>query len=163
MYYINIFFIYSFLGYIFENIYSFITHSHFNSGILYGPCTFIYGIAIYIIMVLNRFLKQFKLNKWLEVLLFYIGACIIMTLVEFTGGNLIEKLLHVQYWNYQNMRFNYGPYISLEASLFWGVFATLVNYLLAPKIKKIAKKIPSYLTITFIILFIIDILVVIFN
>lgn len=163
MYYINIFFIYSFLGFIFENIFSAVTNSNFNSGVLYGPWTFIYGIAIFFIMALNRFLRQYKLQKWMEIVLFYIGATIIMTLIEFSGGMLIEKLFHLVYWDYTNMTYHYGYYICLEASLFWGLFATLVNYLVTPFIMKFAKKIPKFITITVVLLFIIDIVAVIVN
>lgn len=161
MYYINIFFIYSFLGFLFENGLSWFTNSNFNSGVLYGPWTFIYGIAIFVLMIFNRFLNQYKLNKWLKVFIFFIGATILMTLIEFSGGMLIEKIFHVVYWDYTNLKFNYGNYIALETALGWGVFATLVNYLLTPLLDKLAKKIPNYVTIILVLLFIIDIITVI--
>ena len=81
--YLNIFFIYSFLGFIFENI---VTGPLFYSGVLKGPWTFIYGIAILIIIGVDKFLRQFKLNKWLEILIFYIMITIILVLVEYSGG-----------------------------------------------------------------------------
>ena len=157
-YYINIFFIYSFLGFLFESTLSLIKGTNFNSGILYGPWTFIYGIAIFIILVINRFLKQFKLPKWLEILIFYIMASILMTLIEFSAGMLISKLFHVVYWDYSEMAFNFGHYICLEVTLFWGLFATLVNYLLTPHILKLIKKIPWVISIILVLLFIVDII-----
>lgn len=163
MFYINMFFIYSLLGFLFENILSLVSGSGFNSGVLYGPWTFIYGIAIFFIMFLNNTLKKRKLPKWGEIVLFYIGACIIMTLTELCGGVLIEKLFHVVYWDYTNMAYNIGPYVCLEVSLFWGLFATLVNYLLHPIILKFEKKIPIFVTIIFIVLFVIDIIATIIN
>ncbi|MCM1052643.1 MAG: putative ABC transporter permease [Ruminococcus sp.] len=163
MFYINIFFIYSFLGFLFENGLSLVMNTNFNSGVLYGPWTFIYGIAIFVIMIYDKFLKQFKLNKWLEVLLLYLGVTVLMTLIEFSGGMLIEKLFHVVYWDYINLKFNFGHYIALEISLLWGLFATFVNYLLAPIINKLAKKIPVYITIIFIVLFVTDIIITIIN
>lgn len=164
MYYINIFFIYSFLGFLFESFLMGIVGNHFfNSGVLYGPCTFIYGIAIFFILILNRFLRQYKLPKWAEIVIFYLGATLIMTLIEFSGGMLIEKIFHVVYWDYTNMTYHYGHYICLEVSLFWGLFATLVNYLLTPFTTKLAKKIPWYLTIVFLVLFFIDIVATIMN
>lgn len=159
MYYINIFFIYSFLGFLFENVLNIISNSNFNSSVLYGPWTVIYGIAILIIMVFNKFLKQFKLNKVIEIIVFYFGACIFMTLIEFSGGMLIEKIFHRVYWDYTNMAFNYGKYICLEVSLVWGLLATLVNYLVRDRLEKLAKKIPNYVTILLVLLFIIDIIV----
>ena len=163
MYYINLFFIYSLLGFLFENFLNIITNATFNSGVLYGPWTFIYGIAIFLILFLNKLLKKFKLKKWLEIILFYLFITILMTLIEFSGGMLIEKLFHRTYWDYTNMKYNYGPYICLEISLLWGLFATFVNYLIMPKISKLAQKIPKIITIIFLILFIIDIIATILN
>lgn len=163
MYYLNIFFIYYFLGFLFENALSLIMNTNFNSGILYGPWTFIYGIAIFVIMLLNRFLKQYKLNKWLELIIFYIVVSILMCLIEFSGGMLIEKLFHRVYWDYTNLKFNYGHYIALEISLLWGLFATFINYCVTPYIIKFAKKIPKFITVIVTILFITDIVVSLIN
>jgi len=163
MFYVNIFFIYSFLGFIFENIFTAIVGSNFNSGILYGPWTFIYGFAIFTMMFLNKLIDRIKTNKWFKILIFFLVSCILMSVIEFLGGFIIEKLFHVVYWDYTSMRFNLGHYICLEAAIFWGFFATLVNYLLTPFTKKWAKKIPWYVTLVFVILFVLDIIMTILN
>ncbi len=157
MFYINIFFIYSFLGFIFENVLNIFTHSHFNSGILYGPWTFIYAFAIFAMMIINKILKKFKLDKWAEIFIFYILATIVMTFIEFSGGFLIEKLFHRVFWDYTNLKFNIGHYIALEISFCWGFFATLVNYILVPWLDKLAHKIPKFVTCLLVIFFVIDI------
>lgn len=143
-YYLNIFFIFSFLGFLVENIFSWIGNTTFNSGILYGPWTFIYGFAIFALMFVDKILKKRNMRKWVEVLLFFVISMFLMSFIEFLGGFLIEKLFHVVYWDYTNMKFNLGNYICLEAAVFWGVFATLVNYLLVPIILKFEKKYQSW-------------------
>lgn len=163
MFYVNIFFIYSFLGFLFESIFSLIIKSHFNSGILYGPWTFIYAFGIFAIMGFNKLLEKKKLKKWLEVIIFFIFASVAMSFIEFCGGMIIEKWFHKVYWDYTNMKFNIGHYICLEASFFWGVFATFINYVVAPKLEKFAKTVPWYVTIVFVILFILDIIMTIIN
>jgi len=163
MFYVNIFFIYSFLGFIFENIFTAIVGSNFNSGILYGPWTFIYGFAIFTMMFLNKLIDRIKTNKWFKILIFFLVSCILMSVIEFLGGFIIEKLFHVVYWDYTSMRFNLGHYICLEAAIFWGFFATIVNYLLRPILEKFAKKIPKLVTLVFIVLFIIDIVATVIN
>ncbi len=163
MYYVNIFFIYSFLGFCFENILNIFTHSYFNSGILYGPWTFIYAFAIFAIMLVDKLLKRLKLKKGIEVLLFYIIITIVITLIEFSGGMLIEKLMHRVYWDYTNMTFNYGHYITLEVALFWGIFAIIINYLVRPFLSKFALKIPYYVTVILGIFFVIDVVATIVN
>ena len=116
MFYINVFFVYSFLGFIFENIVNIFTHAHFRSGLLYGPWTFIYGFSIYPLMIIDKILKKLKLDKWLEIALFYVCATIGMTLIELSGGLLIEKLFHRVFWDYTNLKYNIGHYIALEIS-----------------------------------------------
>lgn len=158
MFFINIFFIYAILGFCFENILDVFIDHHFNSGILYGPWTFIYGIAILLMMIIEKILKKFNLKKWKEILLFFITITIVMTVMEQIGGVLILNLFHKVYWDYSNMKFNVGPFISLEISLLWGVLATFIYYIIYPKTKKLAEKIPKWLTLILVILFIIDII-----
>lgn len=163
VYYINIFFIFSFLGFLFENLLNVFTNANFNSGILYGPWTFIYGIGVLLIIVVRKFLAQYKMKKIIEIGIFYLIITILMAIVEFSGGMLIETIFHRTYWDYTNMRFNFGKYICLEVSLSWGVLATLINYLVLPFINKFEKKIPLGVTISFAILFIIDIICTLIN
>ena len=163
VYYVNIFFIFSFLGFLFENFLNLFTNDNFNSGILYGPWTFIYGIGALLIVVVRKFLGQYHLKKWKEVLLFYLLITVFMTLVEFAGGMLIENIFHRTYWDYTNMRFNYGKYICLEVSLSWGLLATLVNYFVLPFVNKIEKKIPIFVSIGLILLFTVDIVFTLIN
>ena len=163
MYYVNIFFIFSFIGFLFENVLNIFTNDNFNSGVLYGPWTFIYGIGVLLMVIVYKFLQQFHLKKWKEVVLFYIIITIVMTLVEFTGGMLIETIFHRTYWDYTNMRFNYGKYICLEVSLAWGLLATFITYLVLPFINKIEKKIPWFVSVGLIILFIVDIIFTLIN
>ena len=163
MYYINIFFVFSFMGFLFESSLNIFFNDNFNSGILYGPWTFIYGIGALLIVVLNKFLGQYHLKKWKEVLLFYVGITILMTLVEFSGGMLIETIFHRTYWDYTNMRFNYGKYICLEVSLLWGLLATAINYFVLPWVNKFIQKIPKWVSFLFVFLFILDIIFMIIN
>lgn len=163
MYYVNIFFIFSFIGFLFENVLNIFTNDTFNSGILYGPWTFIYGIGVLLMVIVYKFLQQYHLKKWKEVVLFYIIITIVMTLVEFAGGMLIETIFHRTYWDYTNMRFNYGKYICLEVSLAWGLLSTLITYFVLPFINKLEKKIPWFVSVGLIILFVVDIIFTLIN
>ena len=163
MYYVNIFFIFSFIGFLFENVLNIFTNDTFNSGILYGPWTFIYGIGVLLMVIVYKFLQQFHLKKWKEVVLFYIIITVVMTLVEFSGGMLIETIFHRTYWDYTDMRFNYGKYICLEVSLAWGLLSTLITYLVLPFINKLEKKIPWFVGVGLIILFVMDIIFTLIN
>mgnify|MGYP002658158334 CR=1 FL=1 len=70
MYYFIFFFIYSFIGFIYENIIEFVRGKKPGSGMLYGPFTPIYGIGVLLILVISKFIFNIlNLNKVLEVII----------------------------------------------------------------------------------------------
>lgn len=97
MYYLNCFFIYSFIGFVYENIIEFVRGKKPGSGMLYGPFTPIYGIGALLILVISKFIFNIlNLNKVLEVIIIVLSLTIILTVLEWIGGVLIEKyfMLH---------------------------------------------------------------------
>lgn len=161
MYYINCFFIYSFLGFLLENIISVIKKEKIGSGILYGPWTPIYGTGSILILFISKFIFNIlKVKKVFEVLIVLLVITIILTLLEWAGGVLIEKIFHVTFWDYRKFKFNIGKYIALEVSLIWGIGSLLIIYVIQPILNKFIYLIPSYITYLLIVLIIIDIIVV---
>ena len=94
MYYLKYFFITSILGFFIE---SFLWHGH-ESGILYGPWTFIYGVGSIIIIILSdNILKKKHLNKFFRFLILFFSCFIILTLIELLGGLFIEKIFGISF------------------------------------------------------------------
>jgi len=58
MYYLNVFFAFSIIGHLLENIFN----SHIDSGILLLPWTPIYGVGVIIIIFINNIIKRFELS-----------------------------------------------------------------------------------------------------
>ena len=157
MYYINIFLVYSIVGYIFEATFTFITKGTFKSGIMIGPWTPIYGIGVLIIILLSNYLfKNLHLSKSIEIIITLITITIILTILEWLGGVCIEKLFHKTLWDYSDQLFNIGKYISLTTSLTWAISSILVIYIINPILRNIINKIPISITISLLLLFIID-------
>ena len=153
MYYLNIFFIYSFIGFIFER---FIINT--KSGILYGPITPIYGVGAVIVILVSKYIfKNLNLSKFLEILISAFLLTIILTLLEFLTGILIEKVFHVVFWDYTKLPLNFGHYIALPVSFGWFVASFLLLYFIKPLIDKVVVKIPNYLTIVLLILLLFDV------
>jgi uncharacterized membrane protein len=148
---------FSIIGFIIETILTIFTMKNFNSGVLQGPWTPLYGIVIFIILILNKIMKKFNLNKKTEIFFYFLIITIIMTGLELGIGHLIEAISGNIYWNYERIPLNFGHYISLPTSLAWGFGATILNYWAYPRIEKWIKAIPIYTTITITILFLIDI------
>ena len=159
MYLLNCFFIYSILGFLLEGTYTLITSNHFSSGILYGPWTPVYGFgAILTIIISQKIFKKMHKSRFTETLVTFIVLTIVLTLIEWLGGIIIENVFHETLWNYKNFQFNIGKYISLEMALIWGLISIFIIYFIKPIIDKIEKKIPKSLTYTLLIFFIIDII-----
>ncbi len=158
MYYINCFFVYSCLGFLFESLVAILTHQDFNSGILYGPITPIYGIGVIFIFIISHyFFMNLHLPRWRETVIVFFILIVVLTLLEWIGGILIEKLFGIVFWDYSHLPFHVGNYISLEISFLWGILSILLIYVIKPIIEPIVGNIPPILTFLFIILFIIDV------
>lgn len=160
-YYLNYFIFYSIIGFILETTVKTFLFDGTNNGILKGPWIPIYGIGACIIIFINSKLKKKKV-KHKKLDLFFISI-IILTILEFLTGTIIELTTGEIFWDFSGMIFNIGPYISLESSTIWGLFSLLIIYILNPKLDKIIKKTNIKITIIFITLIAIDFLITIFK
>ncbi|MDD3341028.1 MAG: putative ABC transporter permease [Bacilli bacterium] len=157
MYYLNCFFIYSIIGFLFETIVAKVTGNRFESGILYGPMTPIYGIGVVLIILISKyFFMNLHLPRWKETIIVFFILIIVLTLMEWLGGILIEKIFGVVFWDYSHMKGSIGKYISVEISLIWGILSLVLIYFIKPFLDKFVLKIPSLITYLFLFLFCAD-------
>lgn len=119
-YIINWFFIYSFLGWVWESCYVSVKSKKLvNRGFINGPFCTIYGfgaVSVYLI------LKDFDQN----LLVLYIGGVLVATVLEYITGWLMETIFHTRWWDYSKKKCNLHGYICLGSSLAWGVFTVLL-------------------------------------
>ena len=161
MYYINSFFVYSILGYIFEILFGFITGaSNPESGVLYGPWTPIYGIAsILIILISEKLFKNLHMKRWQETLLVFLLIVPVLMLLEWLGGALIEVVFGFTFWEYSNYTFEVAKYTCFEMGIVWGVMGIVFIYVIRPYLDKYIKKIPLGLTFLISVLFVSDFII----
>lgn len=157
LYYINVFLIYSMIGFLMETSLKTFFFHHMNNGTMYGPWIPVYGLGCCLIIVCMRFVfNRIKVNRLSKVCLFFLLSTLTLTLLELIGGVFIEAISGKVFWDYSDLKYNFGHYIALEISLIWGVLSLLIIYVMKPFIDKIIKKIPKYLTYLVLILFILD-------
>ena len=156
MYYLNYFFLYSIIGHIIE------TTLGYNSGILYGYWTPVYGIGVVIILFLYNKLKEKNLSDLKIGFLLFILSFLFLTIIEWIGGILIEKIFDKVFWNYSKLPLNIGKYIAIEISLIWGVGSLVITFILKKYTDIVVEKIPKFITLIFSILFVIDLICTIF-
>lgn len=156
MYYINLFFVYSILGFIFENTLVRLLSSNYESGILFGPWVPVYGLGVLVIVLLYKCLVKYIKKEWLRTILLFLLSALLLSILEWIGGELIENVFNKVFWNYEHFKYNIGKYVSLETAAIWGVFALFIVYLIKKPLDKFISHIPKWLSVIFVILFIID-------
>lgn len=132
-------------------------HQQYNSSLLQGPWTIVYGIASLVILWIGKKTSNLKTNKLTKYTIFFILSFIVLSTLEFIAGILIEKTLGIVYWDYSNLPLNLGKYVCIPISLVWTIYASILNYLIYPWLKKFLPRIPKFITIVLIILFFFDI------
>lgn len=162
MYYLNIFLIFSILGYSYETILRILLNSTQNY-LLIGPWMPIYGFGILISELLNKFLNKFQLKRWKKIIFFFLLNLIILTIIEEIGGLLVEKIFHTSFWNYEYLPLHIGPYINVFVSILWSFSATIIEYIFLPIINPWMKKIAKGISYTTLILLIIDHLILLYR
>ena len=154
-YYINIFFLFSIIGHFIEST----LYPNYNSGILVGYWTPIYGFGTILILIINNLLKKnLRVSKFIYPLILFISCGVILSFMEMIGGYLIQLIFNKVFWNYKYHKFNIGLYTSLEMALVWGLSSLGVVYLIKPIVDRFILKIPKFVSLILIFLFILDIL-----
>lgn len=137
---IMFFFIYSFIGWIWESCYvSARKRRWVNRGFLHGPILPIYGSGALVILISTLGVRE---NPWL---IFAVGLAA-ATLLEYITGAVMERLFHVRYWDYSNQKLNLNGYVCVSSSLCWGVFSVLLVRFVHVPLEKLVLDIPLAVT-----------------
>lgn len=127
----NWFFIYSFLGWLWETCYVSAKKGELvNRGFINGPFCTIYGfgaLSVYLI------LKPVSGN----LLFLFFGGIAVATALEYVTAVLMESIFHTSWWDYSDKKFNFQGRICLGASLGWGVFTVGLFRVLHPMVEDI--------------------------
>ena len=130
------YFIYACMGWCIESIYaSWIDARLVNRGFLNGPVCPIYGFGALILIIVLRPVMD-------NILLLFIGAVILTSVLEYITSLALEKAFKHKWWDYSSRFFNVQGRICLVFSLYWGMFSILMLKILHPQVVDWVAQIP---------------------
>ena len=134
------FFIYSFIGWVWESCYVSVRKRRWvNRGFLHGPMLPIYGSGALVILISTIGVRE---NPWLIFLFGMLAA----TVLEYITGAVMEKMFHVRYWDYSRQKLNLNGYICVSSSLCWGVFSVFLVRAVHIPVERAVLDIPLFIT-----------------
>ncbi|WP_073027664.1 putative ABC transporter permease [Lutispora thermophila] len=130
--YIIAFFLFSFLGWVWESIYCTIRdHKWANRGFLYGPICPIYGFGSILGFFIYDLVKTGHLPSIKWWMIFILGFIISMVL-EYPTSWALEKLFNARWWDYSDVPLNINGRTSVPTSIAFGFASILVMRVLIP-------------------------------
>ena len=147
---------YSTLGWCGEMLYCSIPKGHIceKRGFLNGFLCPIYGHgALLVLYLLHGGFQN-------PVLTFIFGA-IVTSILEYFTSWIMEKLFHMRWWDYSNMKFNLGGYICPQFSLLWGLGSVLMIKVVHPLLARGSSPMPFNIMlivdVVLLVLFVVDV------
>ncbi len=126
-----IFVLYSFLGWILEDVYYYVINGSFKKdGFLYSPFKPMYGFAMSILVFLKNIVH---INGVVLLILFFI----VPTIIEYISGEIMIKRFKKKYWDYSKNKLNFKGIICLKFSIYWGILTTFTLFVIQPIIDKL--------------------------
>lgn len=137
------FFIYAFVGWLLETLYSLLVLGHFTKrGFLFGPICPIYGFGA-ILMLL--FISKYKKNS----LKLFFAAAILFSAFEYVVGFALDAIFAAKWWDYTYDFFNLNGRISILYTFAWGIIGLLfinnIHPFISKKVEKLINKLPQWL------------------
>lgn len=128
MKYLFIFAFMSIIGWILEVLYrSFISKKFINPGLMLGCSLPVYGVG----GIILNLLVDIKIvnNIYFNYFILSLIAMVLLTLIEYVGGVLLEKIFKIKLWDYSTYKYNLKGLICLRMSIIWGI-ASLIYFVL---------------------------------
>lgn len=153
-YYVLLFFILAFAGWLWEVIlYIFTEHAFINRGVYRGPYLPIYGVGGLLLCFLFRSFRK------KPVRVFFLSA-LLCSVLEYLTSFYLERRFGVRWWDYSGHFLNISGRICLLGTVIFGLGGTALVCLFLPFYEKIYRRIPkrwrTALCMVFLLVFVID-------
>ncbi len=136
--------IYSFLGWGMETVFaSFNERKIINRGFLTGFVCPIYGFGAILILQTSTWVSDVLENPFTAMIVNIVFAVILVTVLEYITGFLLEKIFDCKWWDYSGNLLNLHGYICLQYSLLWGVLTFVMLRIVHPAVSEIVLSVPA--------------------
>ena len=135
-----VFFLASFIGYMVEIIFCFITNGYVESrqGMIYGPFSQVYGFGAVMMVLFLHKLAQ-KGDRWV-----FIGSALVGGVFEAICSFIQESMFNSVSWNYTEQTFSFfGGRTSLLYMFFWGFLGVAFIREIYPRLSRFVERIPN--------------------
>lgn len=153
IYWILIFLIGSLIGWIYEEIFYYVTENTIsNRGFFYGPYLPVYGVGSVILMMTLKKIKKYPI-------LIFILSMLITGIVEYITGYVMYAIYKRVWWDYTGLFLNIDGYVCFRSVFTFAIGTIGLMYFIEPYLNKFTKKYSKASHITsllFLIMFIID-------
>ena len=154
--YIAMFFIFCFIGWVWEVCLYLVKDMIFvNRGVMYGPWLPIYGAGgVFIVALLNK-LKHHKIKL-------FISTMVLCGILEYFTSFVLEFFSNKSYWDYHDMQLNLNGRVCLAGLIAFDIGGFLSIFIVGPFIKNMMRRLGTkrskILCFVLITLFVIDII-----
>ncbi len=131
----------SFLGFVVENVWLAITKGYINNRNMNAPFLLGYGLLVvcmYLVLGTPASMTGLRVVKKMKsavagYLLYFLCAFVIVSVGEIVLGTIVERMCHIEYWNYSNLLLHVTKYTSVPTSIaFAGMLTFFMGKCFAP-------------------------------
>lgn len=153
VYWVLIFLIGSLIGWIYEEIFYFVTENTLsNRGFFYGPYLPVYGSGAVILMLTLKKIKN-------RPILVFLLSMLITGIVEYITGYVMYAMYKKVWWDYTGLFLNIDGYVCFRSVFTFAIGTIGLMYFIEPWLIKFIekyKKISKYISVIFLLVFILD-------
>lgn len=123
----------SFLGFIVENIWLAFTKGFINNRNMNAPFLLGYGLLVIFLFLVLGTPEKMTLwemgcviqSKWGRYLIYFASSFAFVSIGEVLLGTVVERLCHIEYWNYSRIPLHITKYTSVPTSI---GFASMITF-----------------------------------
>lgn len=153
--------VYSFGGWMMETLFASIKERKLiNRGFLTGFFCPIYGFGAILIIQSSQWIRFMFADDFKSLALSILFSILLVTVLEYVTGYLLEKIFSFKWWDYSDNAFNLQGYVCLKYSLLWGLLAFLLVQVAHPAISEMVSStsilLKGYLAVLLSLYFVAD-------